>query len=154
MEFTISHLAYFANYAKFYTGTVIQNLEFRSKIVEANQNFFAVCIHQQFVWFIFEKSKIEFKFSWQITDLEYSILNFEYPIFVVFSACKHSGKNQNSYSKFNTSKSMSCRQVVGSLFAPSQKSKKLSHHFWVCFELVFGILNVHAKYFWRFMNLF
>ena len=36
-------------------------------------------------------------------------------------------------------------QVSGSLFAPSQKSKKLSHHFRVCFELVFGILNAPRK---------
>ena len=38
-------------------------------------------------------------------------------------------------------------QVLGSLFAPSQKSKKLSHHFWVCFELDFGILNAPRKIF-------
>ena len=38
-------------------------------------------------------------------------------------------------------------QVLGSLFAQSQKSKKLSHHFRVCFELVFGILNAPRKIF-------
>ena len=38
-------------------------------------------------------------------------------------------------------------QVSGSLFAPSQKSKKLSHHFRVCFELGIGILNVPRKIF-------
>ena len=38
-------------------------------------------------------------------------------------------------------------QVLGSLFAPSQKIKKLSHHFRVCFELVFGILNAPRKIF-------
>ena len=40
-----------------------------------------------------------------------------------------------------------CTQVIGSLFAPSQKSKKLSHHFRVCLELVFGILNAPRKIF-------
>ena len=39
-------------------------------------------------------------------------------------------------------------QVLGRLFAPSQKSKKLSHHFRVCFELDFGILNAPRKIFW------
>ena len=38
-------------------------------------------------------------------------------------------------------------QVLGRLFAPSQKSKKLSHHFRVCFELGIGILNVPCKIF-------
>ena len=33
-------------------------------------------------------------------------------------------------------------QVLGRLFAPSQNIKKLSHQFWVCFELGIGILNV------------
>ena len=45
------------------------------------------------------------------------------------------------------SNSSSLSQVLGSLFAPSQKSKKLSHHFRVCFELVFGILNAPRKIF-------
>ena len=38
-------------------------------------------------------------------------------------------------------------QVLGRLFAPSQKSKKLSHHFRVCFELGIGILNAPRKIF-------
>ena len=38
-------------------------------------------------------------------------------------------------------------QVLGRRFDPSQKSKKLSHHFWVCFELGIGILNVPRKIF-------
>ena len=38
-------------------------------------------------------------------------------------------------------------QVLGRLFAPSQKSKKLSHHFRVCFGLGIGILNVPRKIF-------
>ena len=33
-------------------------------------------------------------------------------------------------------------QVLGRLFALSQNIKKLSHQFWVCFELGIGILNV------------
>ena len=39
------------------------------------------------------------------------------------------------------------KQVLGRLFAPSQKSKKLSHQFRVCFELGIGILNVPPKIF-------
>ena len=38
-------------------------------------------------------------------------------------------------------------QVLGRLFAPSQKSKKLSHQFRVCFELGIGILNGPRKIF-------
>ena len=38
-------------------------------------------------------------------------------------------------------------QVIGRLFAPSQKSKKLSHHLRVCFELGIGILNAPRKIF-------
>ena len=38
-------------------------------------------------------------------------------------------------------------QVLGRLFAPSQKSKKLSHQFRVCFELGIGILNAPRKIF-------
>ena len=38
-------------------------------------------------------------------------------------------------------------QVLGRLFAPSQNIKKLSHQFWVCFELGIGILNVPRKIF-------
>ena len=38
-------------------------------------------------------------------------------------------------------------QVLGRLFAPSQKSKKLSHHFGACFELGIGILNAPRKIF-------
>ena len=37
-------------------------------------------------------------------------------------------------------------QVSGSLFAPSQKVKKLSHPFRLCFELGLGIYVHHAKY--------
>ena len=40
--------------------------------------------------------------SWQFID-------FEYPIFVIVSS---SGKNQNKYSKFDTSKSMNCQEHV------------------------------------------
>ena len=49
--------------------------------------------------------------------------------------------------KYKISTSLVDTQVLGSLFAPSQKSKKLSHHFRVCFELVFGILNAPRKIF-------
>ena len=45
------------------------------------------------------------------------------------------------------SQKVPCTQVLGRLFAPSQKSKKLSHHFRVCFELGIGILNVPRKIF-------
>ena len=38
-------------------------------------------------------------------------------------------------------------QVLGRLFAPSQKSKKLSHQFRVSFELGIGILNAPRKIF-------
>ena len=47
------------------------------------------------------------------------------------------------------SSSVISSQVLGSIFAPSQKSKKLSHHFRVCFELDFGIINAPRKIFWR-----
>ena len=40
-----------------------------------------------------------------------------------------------------------CSQVLGRLFAPSQKSKKLSHQFRVYFELGIGILNAPRKIF-------
>ena len=40
-------------------------------------------------------------------------------------------------------------QVLGRLFAPSQKSKKLSHQFRVCFELGIGILNAPRKIFFE-----
>jgi hypothetical protein len=38
-------------------------------------------------------------------------------------------------------------QLIGRLFSPSQKSKKLSHPFLVCFELGMGILNAPRKFF-------
>jgi hypothetical protein len=38
-------------------------------------------------------------------------------------------------------------QLIGRLFSPSQKSKKLSHPFRVCFELDMGILNAPRKFF-------
>ena len=44
-------------------------------------------------------------------------------------------------------------QLIGRLFSPSQKVKKLSHPFRLCFELGFGILNPLTKFFWVFMNL-
>ena len=38
-------------------------------------------------------------------------------------------------------------QLIGRLFSPSQKSKKLSHPFRVCFQLGMGILNAPRKFF-------
>jgi hypothetical protein len=40
-----------------------------------------------------------------------------------------------------------CRQLIGRLFSPSQKSKKLSHPFRVCFELGMGTYVHHTKYY-------
>ena len=37
-------------------------------------------------------------------------------------------------------------QLIGRLFSPSQKMKKWTHPFWLCFELGMGIYNHHAKY--------
>ena len=37
-------------------------------------------------------------------------------------------------------------QIIGRLFSPSQKVKKLSHPFRLCFELSLGIHVHHAKY--------
>ena len=37
-------------------------------------------------------------------------------------------------------------QLIGRIFSPSQKLKKLSHPFWLCFELGLGIHVHHAKY--------
>ena len=39
-------------------------------------------------------------------------------------------------------------QVIGRIFAPSQKLKKLTQQFRLCFELPMGILNVLYKIFW------
>ena len=43
---------------------------------------------------------------------------------------------------------LSKSQVIGRLFAPSQKLKKLTQRFRQCFELPMGILNVLRKIFW------
>ena len=37
-------------------------------------------------------------------------------------------------------------QIIGRLFSPSQKVKKLSHPFRLCFELSLGVHVHHAKY--------
>ena len=42
---------------------------------------------------------------------------------------------------------ISCPQVLGRLFAPSQKLKKWTQQFCQCFELVLGILNAPRKFF-------
>ena len=39
-------------------------------------------------------------------------------------------------------------QVIGRLFAPSQKLKKLTQQFRQCFQLALGILNAIRKIFW------
>jgi hypothetical protein len=39
-------------------------------------------------------------------------------------------------------------QLPGSIFSPSQKRQKLSHPFWLCFELGMGILNPPDKIIW------
>ena len=44
-------------------------------------------------------------------------------------------------------------QVIGRLFSPSQKLKKLTQRFRQCFQLDMGILNATAKFFWWFMDL-
>ena len=38
-------------------------------------------------------------------------------------------------------------QLIGRLSSPSHKMKKLSHRFWVCFELGIGVLNAPRKIF-------
>ena len=44
-------------------------------------------------------------------------------------------------------------QLIGKLFSPSQKVKKLSHPFRLCFELGLGVHVHHAKYQGVFMGL-
>ena len=44
-------------------------------------------------------------------------------------------------------KGITSTQLIGRLFSPSQKSKKLSHPFRVCFELGMDILNVPRNFF-------
>jgi hypothetical protein len=53
----------------------------------------------------------------------------------------------------NSVKTLSLPQLPGRLFSPSDKSKKLSHHFLLHFPIGMGSYDHHAKYQGVFMDL-
>ena len=77
----------------------------------------------------------KFKFQVQDSDLEYIFLE----IWIFEKHIALSEKKSLLMSSFRS-------QLPGRLFSPSDKSKKLSHHFLLHFSIGMGSYDHHAKY--------